>query len=304
MAAVDRLEGAAFEQVRPSRVHRQAVDLDVFGVRLDPPWRGMQVDSRKEERPGMGHDKAGKEFLEGGPVVGVRTGPECADPTIGQSTRIPMRRKLSAVDSSEVDDAKKGAICSPFTNSCGTPPARRTSAVAGASCPSRWRAASTSDVGRSQTFSEPARMRWVRARAAPVAAVPSLPIKARRSVWVGGLFESILNRYGEGGCVAYLSLTLRTSDSTMPKRIQRKRTRGWRMPAGARSVTRPGRFGNPFLLTEMSLDQSLAAFENLVSERLKKEPGWLDELRGKDLACFCPEDQRCHADILIRYANR
>ena len=29
-----------------------------------------------------------------------------------------------------------------------------------------------------------------------------------------------------------------------PKRIQRKRTKGWRMPYGAVSVTRPGPFGN------------------------------------------------------------
>jgi len=31
-----------------------------------------------------------------------------------------------------------------------------------------------------------------------------------------------------------------------PKRIRRMRTRGWRMPTGAISVTRPGKFGNPF----------------------------------------------------------
>ncbi len=33
----------------------------------------------------------------------------------------------------------------------------------------------------------------------------------------------------------------------MPKRIQRKRKKGWRMPAGCLSVTRPGIFGNPFI---------------------------------------------------------
>lgn len=32
----------------------------------------------------------------------------------------------------------------------------------------------------------------------------------------------------------------------MPKRIQRKRAKGWRMPPNAKSVTRPGPFGNPF----------------------------------------------------------
>lgn len=32
----------------------------------------------------------------------------------------------------------------------------------------------------------------------------------------------------------------------MLKRIQRKRTKGWRMPEGAVSVCRPGIWGNPF----------------------------------------------------------
>ena len=27
------------------------------------------------------------------------------------------------------------------------------------------------------------------------------------------------------------------------------------------------------------------------------------ELRGKDLACFCPLDQPCHADVLLEIAN-
>ena len=32
----------------------------------------------------------------------------------------------------------------------------------------------------------------------------------------------------------------------MPERIQRKRTKGWRMPPNTVSVTRPGKWGNPF----------------------------------------------------------
>jgi hypothetical protein len=32
-------------------------------------------------------------------------------------------------------------------------------------------------------------------------------------------------------------------------------------------------------------------------------PG-VEELRGKDLACWCREDQACHADILLEKANR
>jgi hypothetical protein len=29
----------------------------------------------------------------------------------------------------------------------------------------------------------------------------------------------------------------------------------------------------------------------------------LAELRGKDLACWCAEDQPCHADVLLEWAN-
>lgn len=32
----------------------------------------------------------------------------------------------------------------------------------------------------------------------------------------------------------------------MPKRIQRQRTKGWRMPAGCVYVGRPTKWGNPF----------------------------------------------------------
>lgn len=41
----------------------------------------------------------------------------------------------------------------------------------------------------------------------------------------------------------------------MPQRIQRKRTRGWRKPAGAVVVSRPSRWGNPFKVGELVSDQ-------------------------------------------------
>ena len=28
------------------------------------------------------------------------------------------------------------------------------------------------------------------------------------------------------------------------------------------------------------------------------------ELRGRDLACYCPLDEPCHADVLLELANR
>ena len=30
---------------------------------------------------------------------------------------------------------------------------------------------------------------------------------------------------------------------------------------------------------------------------------WIAPLRGRDLACWCPLDKPCHADVLLRLAN-
>lgn len=92
----------------------------------------------------------------------------------------------------------------------------------------------------------------------------------------------------------------------MPKRIQRKRSKGWKMPANAVYVGRPTKWGNPFKVgvepidgdDGQTLEEVLWAYENLFL------PGKdLSELRGKDLACFCSLDQPCHADVLLRLAN-
>ena len=89
-----------------------------------------------------------------------------------------------------------------------------------------------------------------------------------------------------------------------PKRIQRKRTKGWRMPKGAIYVGRPTDFGNPHSLIGSTPEIATKLFE----EHLLSEPGLselaIKKLRGKDLACFCPLNQACHADILLRYVNR
>jgi hypothetical protein len=36
---------------------------------------------------------------------------------------------------------------------------------------------------------------------------------------------------------------------------------------------------------------------------LKRYPDALAELRGHDLACWCPLDRPCHADVLLELAN-
>lgn len=101
----------------------------------------------------------------------------------------------------------------------------------------------------------------------------------------------------------------------MPQRIQRRRTKGYRLPANAVSVTRPGRWGNPFKVGEWAVDQitergipitrenCLRLFESYCKLELEENPTWLEPLRGKDLACWCKEGEPCHADILLRLAN-
>lgn len=100
-----------------------------------------------------------------------------------------------------------------------------------------------------------------------------------------------------------------------PKRIQRKRTKGWRMPEGAVYVGRPTRWGNPFRVRgeryhqgiQQSAEQAVRRFReslHLAHIQLGCTPAEIrDKLRGKDLACWCPLDRPCHADILLEIAN-
>jgi len=120
-----------------------------------------------------------------------------------------------------------------------------------------------------------------------------------------------------------------------PKRIHLRRTKGWRKPEGAIVVARPSKWGNPFVVANpMYLDDSLALYRNLVrgvwSPQILNERQWSDaycgriylahiewsermgdhptsmiraHLAGRDLACWCPLDQPCHADVLLEIAN-
>ncbi len=111
--------------------------------------------------------------------------------------------------------------------------------------------------------------------------------------------------------------------STEPKRIQRKRTKGWRMPEGAVYVGRPTEWGNPWTVGAPIMlewhdrrwgDGSLSCREMVTTAelsvalyRIAFTPDATEirnELAGRDLACWCPLDQPCHADVLLELANR
>ena len=86
-----------------------------------------------------------------------------------------------------------------------------------------------------------------------------------------------------------------------PKRIQRKRTKGWRMPEGAVYVGRGSKWGNPYRVGTCLIADAQAAVDAFRANL----PLSLDtsELRGKDLACWCPLSAACHADTLLELAN-
>jgi hypothetical protein len=71
------------------------------------------------------------------------------------------------------------------------------------------------------------------------------------------------------------------------------------MPENAVYVGRGSRWGNPCIMRDESdRADAVAWFEAHVAPKVD-----VAELRGKDLACWCPLDQPCHADVLLEIAN-
>lgn len=55
---------------------------------------------------------------------------------------------------------------------------------------------------------------------------------------------------------------------------------------------------------EMLLRSDFGAFGLSLTRRGFRILRHLDKLEGKNLACWCPLDQPCHADVLLELANR
>lgn len=103
-----------------------------------------------------------------------------------------------------------------------------------------------------------------------------------------------------------------------PVRIQRKRTKGWRMPINTVYVGRPSKFGNPiririanliphsFIYVVKNNEEAVLAFKEwiLEEERFILREQIKKELKGKNLACWCPLNQPCHGDVLLQIANK
>jgi len=97
----------------------------------------------------------------------------------------------------------------------------------------------------------------------------------------------------------------------MPKRIQMHRRKGgWRKDnPDAVIVARPTKWGNPYHgdsegRRNNGLVTGLFALYLARPEQADKVVAIKTELRGQDLACWCPLDEPCHADVLLEIANR
>ena len=91
-----------------------------------------------------------------------------------------------------------------------------------------------------------------------------------------------------------------------PRRVPLRRQRGWRKPAGAVVVARPSRWGNPFVIGPgRTREDAVAAYARalLAGELGITVADVRRELAGRDLACWCPLDVPCHADVLLRVAR-
>ena|SRR3990167_462766 len=96
-----------------------------------------------------------------------------------------------------------------------------------------------------------------------------------------------------------------------PVRIQRQRKKGWRMPPNTVYVGRPSKWGNPFKVGERNPCGTITAdvrhsYSLYVGFAPLNEPlvcAARSELVGKNLACWCPLHEDCHADILLAIAN-
>lgn len=94
---------------------------------------------------------------------------------------------------------------------------------------------------------------------------------------------------------------------SQPRRIQLSRKKGYRKPDNAVRITRPGKWGNPYKVgIHGDAETCVRLFEGMMKTELarsEKMRAAIEELRGKDLGCFCPLGAVCHGDVLLRLAN-
>ena len=91
---------------------------------------------------------------------------------------------------------------------------------------------------------------------------------------------------------------------TMPGRVYIK-NRFMKNPLNTKRVSRPGRFSNPFQVerTPEAHAAAVVLFRALCAADSEYRALIRRELAGYNLACACPLDWPCHADVLLEIAK-
>jgi hypothetical protein len=109
---------------------------------------------------------------------------------------------------------------------------------------------------------------------------------------------------------------------TTPIPVYLRRLKGFRMPPNTISVARPSKWGNPYkveaeyraegiFLPAITREMAVALFRQRWLDALSRGPAAreaLEQLRGKNLACYCPlpapgQPDLCHRSVLLELAN-
>ncbi len=75
------------------------------------------------------------------------------------------------------------------------------------------------------------------------------------------------------------------------------------MPPNTVYVGRPTKWGNPYTEGDGAARKLDFELDRLVVGASPTRREIINELRGRNLACWCPLDQPCHADVLLKLAN-
>lgn len=90
------------------------------------------------------------------------------------------------------------------------------------------------------------------------------------------------------------------------------------MPDNTVKVTRPGKWGNPFIVNPHvtpgsrsgasyncvpTVEDAVACFKEMMLAKPEYIALARTELGGKNLACWCKPGTPCHADVLLELAN-
>lgn len=70
---------------------------------------------------------------------------------------------------------------------------------------------------------------------------------------------------------------------------------------GCKRIDRLTKFGNPYKMeksTPEERDRVIGLFREYANKKVQDQPGFFNELKGYDLACWCAP-RPCHGDVII-----